>query len=159
MPDLSQMFPNATASTRAKNPALFGLALAPFGPAPLFLPVAASAIVPEKRIRQKNGPKLNKTESAFMDHLRFYFEPKYIYAQAITLQLANGLRYTPDFVVMGHGAKSDLPPHCFEVKGPHAWEDSLVKLKVAARTYPFFKFTLAWRKGRAEPWQTQDVKP
>lgn len=152
MTDLSQIFRNATASTRAKNPALFG------GVPASCLPALASASLPGKRIQQKHGPKLNKTEGAFLDHLRFYFEPKYIYAQAITLQLANGVRYTPDFVVMGLNAQNGISkPVAYEVKGLHAWDDSIVKLKVAARSYPYFKFVLVWREGRAAPWQTQEI--
>lgn len=52
--------------------------------------------------------------------------------EAITLKLAEGLRYTPDFLVM----RADGTLEIHEVKG--FWEDdALVKIKVAAEKFPF----------------------
>jgi hypothetical protein len=70
----------------------------------------------------------------------------------LTFALANGVRYTPDYVGwLGERLTA------WEVKGPQAWDDSLVKLKVAARAWPRVDFWLAWRvKG---VWKLQKIIP
>lgn len=78
---------------------------------------------------------MNKTEKAYADELRtlqaagavlwWAFEP-------VKLQLADRTYYTPDFLVM----LADHSLECHEVKG--FWEDDArVKIKVAARLFPF----------------------
>ena len=59
--------------------------------------------------------------------------------EAVTLKLAEGVRYTPDFLVML--ADGELEIH--EVKG--FWKEAAkVKIKMAAELFPF-RF-VAWRK-------------
>jgi hypothetical protein len=79
-----------------------------------------------------------------------------LFTQFITLKIANGCRYTPDFVSVDIFS-SEM--HAWEVKGPHAWDDAIVKLKVAASLYPFISFTLvSWDKA-AGVWRMETVKP
>lgn len=109
---------------------------------------------PKKRLRQSSR-ELNKTETAFGEYLRrICGQDVTIHSQAITVRLANGLRYTPDYVVVA-GPKVTV----YEVKGPYAREDSIVKLKVAASVYPWMDFMLAWRQSRTSDWQFQTVLP
>ena len=79
--------------------------------------------------------QMNKTERAYADELRvreiagevawWAFEP-------VKMQLADRTYYTPDFLVM----LADGSLECHEVKG--FWEDDArVKIKVAARLFPF----------------------
>lgn len=106
-------------------------------------------------LRQQRGDQLNKLEKAFLGHLQAISSGDYIHAQAITLKLANGVRYTPDVLLYtdgpdGHGVIA------YEVKG-FMRDDAAVKLKVAASLYPWIKFILVWRK--AGEWQYQQIFP
>lgn len=78
------------------------------------------------------------------DVLAYFFE-------RMTLKLADDCRYTPDFFVV---TPAGLELH--EVKGPNAWEDSVVKLKVAASLFPWFRFSLHKRvKGE---WISKEIR-
>lgn len=112
----------------------------------------ALAVAPDKpMLRQKSGPALNKWESAFFDRLKIDNPGCDVLAHPVTLRLANGVRYTPDFIVFGPiGAM-----HAYEVKG-HMRDDAAVKIKVAASTYPKIQFTLVTRvKGS---WRHEEVR-
>lgn len=66
--------------------------------------------------------------------------------EAITLRLADGVRYTPDFMVR-IGDRMRL----VEVKG-HMREAARVRLRVAVEMYPCFTWLLVWaKKGKFEP--------
>lgn len=85
---------------------------------------------------------MNKTEEAYAWVLELQKRAGLLtwYAyEAITLKLADGVRYTPDFAV--RTADGQLEFH--EVKG-YMREDARIKLHVAASMFPF-KFFLAWR--------------
>ena len=84
--------------------------------------------------RHKPGV-MNDTESAYEDILKEQFitgEIKEYHFEAITLKLAKDCRYTPDFMVVD---KDDIIEFR-EVKG--RWmDDARVKIKVAAKMFPF----------------------
>jgi len=108
-------------------------------------------------LRQKRGPKLNKTEAAFEQHLRAKFPAKIICTQGVTLTLGNGVRYTPDFSTWAQ--LGDTFPAFFEVKG-FMRDDAAVKLKVAAAMYPQFIFFLVHRdKSAPSGWRIEEVLP
>lgn len=65
---------------------------------------------PAKR-RTRQGP--NKTETAYRDACLRGHDARY---EALTFRLANGHRYTPDWVVF----ESNRPVECHEVKGAYA---------------------------------------
>ena len=66
--------------------------------------------------------------------------------EAITLTLADGCRYTPDFLVIEGGQMSLI-----EVKG-FMREAARLRLKVAVEMYPLFRWWLLWaKKGGFEP--------
>lgn len=109
---------------------------------------------PAKRLRQATAG-LNKTERAFGEWLLASAPADaLIHTQAVTFRLANGCRYTPDFVV----SVPDQKPVVYEVKG-FMREDAAVKIKVAAAAYPWMTFVLVWRKGRASQWEFQKILP
>lgn len=113
---------------------------------------AKPAPVVKPMLRQSAAPKLNKTEAAWGDWLRAAFPSCAIHEQSVTLRLANGCRYTPDFAVLdasGPGAVS-----IYEVKG-FMRDDAAVKIKVAAAQFPAWAFWLVWRK--AGQWQQQRI--
>lgn len=110
-----------------------------------------------KRLRQRTGPKLNKTEAAFLEFLRVGFPGDVILQQFPTLPLANGTKYTPDFCrVVVHGHRVQL--FAYEVKG-FMRDDAGVKLKVGAALFPWILFALVWRDGRTGPWNFQEIRP
>lgn len=96
------------------------------------------------RQRRAEAERMNKTEAAYAERLdllqrggairRWRFE-------AVTLRLADGTRYTPDFLVEPY----DGAPELHEVKG--FWrDDALVKYRVAAELFPMFRFRVVKRK-------------
>lgn len=105
-----------------------------------------------KRIRQNSKPLLNKLESEFAALLTA--RGWLFHSQSVTLKLANGVRYTPDFFSFRSFVGN---PFAWEVKGRHAWEDSLLKLKFAAKEYPGIKFFLVWKENGK--WCEQEVLP
>ncbi len=109
------------------------------------------SVEPEKRIRQSTKPLMNGLETAFYNEfLLGRYPPEKIQIQAITVRLANGLRYTPDFFTL-----SDLI--AWEVKGKWVDGDSFPKLKMAAAVFPEVRWWLAWKTENG--WQRQDVLP
>lgn len=106
------------------------------------------------RLRQARAPKLNKTETAFGDFLRVSLPAAQIHPHGITLLIANGCRYTPDFFV--EPESGDV--RAYEVKGPHAWDDAIVKLKVAAAQYRRIAFWLVSRD-KVRGWRQERVFP
>ncbi len=95
--------------------------------------------------------KLNKTESAYLEYLK-RMEHQWVGVQCLTLKLADMCRYTPDFITIGSAGR--VTAH--EVKG--FWrDDARVKIKVAARSFPWMNFIAAQRdKGH---WKFEEIKP
>ena len=93
---------------------------------------------------------LNKTERAWLARLRATgIEP---YIQAITLKLGHDCRYLPDFAFVDPTGRLTF----WEVKG-FMRDDARVKLHVAARVFPRWRFVLVRRiKGQFE---SEVVKP
>ena len=109
--------------------------------------------MPKKRIRQSSKPLSNKLETEFGDYLHsLNWNGAPIYEQAITLRLANGLRFTVDWIVF-----RDIGTFCYEVKGPKAWDDAIAKLKMAASVYRMWRWFLVWKQDGQ--WAFQEVLP
>lgn len=82
--------------------------------------------------------QMNKLEQAYRDHLEILRTVKSIQAyafEAVKLRLADRTFYTADFIVM----QADDTIEFHECKS-HWEDDARVKIKVAAETYPYFKF-------------------
>lgn len=95
--------------------------------------------------------KLNKTERRWLAVLRGRGYSQ-VGVHTHTLKLAHDCRYTPDFFTV-----SGLGMTCWEVKGAHIWEDSLIKIRTAARLFPFYQFVLVqWKDGQ---WTEKLIKP
>lgn len=114
--------------------------------------------IPRKRIRQRSSDGMNQLEREALAYLKeedrraktgFQFR-----THSLTLRLANGCRYTID--ITGFGEKRG-EIHAWEVKGRQAWDDAIVKLKVAAAQWPSISFYLMWKENGV--WQTQHVLP
>lgn len=107
---------------------------------------------PRKPRPTTDEEKLNKLEKAFLAYLRA-INPPYIGIQNVTLKLGFDCRFTPDFTYVD---KKGLL-WFVDVKGPHQWEDSLIKAKTAARMFPWAYFALA-KKGIEKPWEITVIK-
>lgn len=125
------------------------------------VPLAAQAS--ERRLRQVQGAKLNKTEAEFLDRLRAEQPKSTIRTQSLTLLLANGCRYTPDFFVdpmigTDPDIENSFKAEAYEVKG-FMREDAAVKIKVAAAAYPWIRFFLVWKRTRKAGggWGSQEI--
>ena len=101
--------------------------------------------------------KLTQVEKDWLVHLRFRYNPDHcrIYVQAFTFKLGHDLRYTPDIVVVTPEGRLIA----YECKGAYIWEDSTVKLKAAARMFPFIVFILTQRKKKGQPFIETVIKP
>ncbi len=108
------------------------------------------------RLRQ-NKTGMNKTEAAFYEHLQANNSEALVLPQSITLRLANGVRYTPDFITVRKARSTISAVYCeaYEVKG-HMRDDAAVKLKVAATAYPWISFRLVTR-GKRGTWNIQNI--
>lgn len=113
---------------------------------------------PAKRIRQ-SSKGLNKLESEQFEWLKKWHPYAVIRPHALTFVLANGVRYTPDFTSPGVRLESDdtLLPTAWEVKGKHAWDDAIVKLKVAASVFPEYRWILVSKPDGV--WREQVILP
>lgn len=113
---------------------------------------------PEMFIRQRTkGP--NKLEHDFGDYLRRDRYPGIrVYEQEITLVLANGVRYTPDFVIFLPDGQTCA--RAYETKG-FLRDDAGVKVKVVAKVHPWCRFWLVKRakKGSVGRWDMQVILP
>lgn len=108
-----------------------------------------------KRIRQSSKPLLNKLEQRYLGYLSMIYVDHPIISQGLNFRLANGCWYCPDFVVWGD---ENNCTRAFEVKGNQPiQDDSVVKIKVAAKEYHWLRWYLVWWKD--DQWQTQLVIP
>lgn len=96
--------------------------------------------------------RLNKTERAYLAHLRSQSQNVWIGVQNLTVKLADDCRLTPDFAVLDRSGKLAL----VDVKGFQR-EDALIKMKVAARLFPMFTFYIVKRDGGG--WLETIVRP
>lgn len=115
------------------------------------------------RLRQNTtGP--NKTELEFEMKLHAEHGAGQIHRQAITLRLANGLRYTPDFVKISDATNEHAAPvsewTAWEVKG-FMRDDAAGKIKMAAALYPLIRFYLASKRKKKAGggWAIQEILP
>lgn len=116
----------------------------------------ANLAVKTKRIRQSAKPLMNRLEQEYYERLKQNISLDLIHCQAITLKLANGLRYTPDFFVF-QDERIDSRTNAYEVKGKWVDGDSFPKLKMAAAVYKEVKFYLVWKQDGV--WTEQIVLP
>jgi hypothetical protein len=101
--------------------------------------------------------KLNKTETRYLAWLRTLGD-YWIGIQCITLKLGHDCRYTPDFWAVDKDGMRAIDCKGTRDDGtPQVEEDAMVKMRVAARLFPFARFLLAWKT--ASGWQHREIKP
>jgi hypothetical protein len=103
------------------------------------------------RTRKRPGV-MNKLERAYADELILRQAAGEIQEwayESVTLKLAHDTRYTPDFFIVGKAGEIEF----HETKG-YMRDDARVKLRVAARMFPF-RFVLVKREGK--DWQSEEI--
>ena len=118
---------------------------------------------PKARIRQSSKPLLNKLETRYLLYLGAQRDTHgcfvgRIESQAVKFKLGNGVTFQPDFFCFDWPwVGENSMPTAWDVKGPHAWEDSIVKLKVFATQYPEIRVVLAWWDKDGMVWREQRI--
>ena len=129
--------------------------------------------MPRRRLALPNRRALpgvmNKTEAAYEARLKDEPGVVEVRFEAITLKLADGVRYTPDFLVVRYPLNADwdkqyLLAELHEVKGGWVDAKSRVKIKAAAHLFPWFDFIWAIGKRLAKKdggpgfaWETSSI--
>jgi hypothetical protein len=113
----------------------------------VFAPLMARTHPGVKGIIRQSGQGPNKTEIRFendylkpMRHAGEIGEYKF---EAITLKLAPGLRYTPDYSTVTAAGVTVF----YEIKGAILKDDAIVKFKMAPSIFPHYEFYLCQWKG------------
>lgn len=91
----------------------------------------------------------SKLEMAFEERAKVEY-PGTLFYESVKLRLAGKCWLTPDYLTT-RGVQI-----FWEVKGERAWEDSIVKLKMAAETYPCFGWVLV-RRPKPNRWECRWV--
>jgi len=125
---------------------------------PVHVPGLVDAPV-RQAVRQKRGDGMNKAERMALEWLRARYPSAACIREGITLRLANGVRYTPDFAVCSHRTTTLYEVKAMRGNRVHVEDDSAVKLKVAAREWPNFAFVLIWLDERQGAHVTQEILP
>lgn len=105
--------------------------------------------------------RMNKTEAARAAHLESLQRGGHIHAflfEAAKLRLADNTFITLDFLVIQNDGTVDLE----DVKGRkgdsyYTTEDARIKIKVAARTFPWFRFYTVWQD-RQGFWHREEIQ-
>lgn len=108
-------------------------------------PVAGAPAKPVKTVDPDKPKYRSKTEARYAGHLeamRTLGQIREARYEAFRVQLADNTHLTADFWV-------DMPDRSVEiheVKGKYIWEDGWIKLKMAARLWPHFRwFKVEWK--------------
>ena len=135
------------------------------GPAPQGHPVPAPTAAPvptAKRRQASHTPgQMNGTERAYatlLEARRLAGDIRSYHFEGLTFRLSDGCRFTPDFVViLGHGViEAHEVKACTKDGTILMRDDSLVKLKWAAKEYPWIRWRLAARL-RDGDWKYREI--
>jgi hypothetical protein len=158
---LKRLFPRATASTlkanaeAARDLVQKRIAIPVRGPEPV--PIYEQSANAIKMGISTDEAKLNKNERAYLAWLRTQND-MWIGIQNITLKMGHDVRYTSDFWAMDSSGLRAID--CKGVKKDGSllcWEDSKIKMRVAARMFPMFRFLIAYKEGGI--WHHIEIKP
>jgi hypothetical protein len=101
---------------------------------------------------QRRGPSRcrfkNKTEEEFERILKAqYPNSQAILWECFKFRIGERCWYLPDFIRIGMAGNLTI----YEVKGPHIWDDALVKFKAAKEKYPFITWEM--HQKRKDGWR------
>ncbi len=104
----------------------------------------------EKPKRKQQGRGENQLELAFYAHLDT--KPVYYWRKPIILRIGPDMTFEPDAVVWDDGSDDTF---VIDTKGPHSWEDSRIKIKIAAEKYPMWRWLIVTRPDGV--WRAKEV--
>ena len=116
---------------------------------------AAPVQVSKPQIIRQSNKQPNKTEERFrLTYLESWIRngtiDRYGEHESVTIRLANGARFSPDWPTWKDGRLT-----FYEVKGARIWDDAKDRLKFAPKAFPEFRlFVCQWKKGE---WIIQEV--
>ncbi len=129
MIDLKSMFPKASKSFLCANP--------PSLPSePTKMSSSPSVAVP--RVKSMTSPECEM--AMILEAKRRRGDIESWMFEGVTLKLADGCRFTPDFFV--RPIEPDLKPQFIETKGPFIREDAMIKFRVAKEQNPWAEWQL-----------------
>lgn len=145
-------------AVRALNPHIFGTT-------PQVQRAISDAVAHEnkKRVRQHEGDGMNKTERAFLEHLKVQYPADVHRPHALSFRLANGSNYRPDIISTilvqrrTDGNEPAIQMTAWETKG-FMREAAAVRIKIAASLYPEIAFRLVTKRKGGE-WDIQEILP
>jgi len=142
---------NPSESMRKRNPRLWS---GPPNQKPTcdFQPALAVAIA---KSCQEDG--LNKTERRYWEWLQRMGDD-WVGVQCLTFKLGHDCRFTPDFIAVDKtGLRAVDVKAFFKSQGKvHVEDDALVKLRVAARMFPWCRFLIAFERDGI--WRHTEIK-
>lgn len=124
------------------------------------LPYISVAQPPKARGAIRTPKAMNKTEASYEAHLSLrkrLGEVLWYRFEGITLKLADDTRYTADFAVLmadGRLELHDCKALWRGAKRPHIEDDALVKLRMAAETFPL-TIRSVWALANGE-WESKE---
>lgn len=109
------------------------------------------------KAQRRQAGVMNQTEAKYAAHLLSLKDAGLVYDfafEGVTFVLANRTRYTPDFLVITQDGSVEF----HEVKG--YWrDDAKVKIKIAARMFPWFTFRAYRWKNKTVGWLEETFDP
>lgn len=127
-------------------------------------PAIASSLAAKMRFRargrtQRQPGQMNKLEAAWageLEKMKRAGDLVWYAHEPFKLRLAKATFYTPDFALLWANGELSFD----EVKGGFFEDDARVKIKVAARLYPFLRIRTVRKGKKGEPyWAIEEVGP
>lgn len=104
---------------------------------------------------------MNKPEAAYLDYLHHVNGILAAHYEAVTLQLPGGFHFRPDFLVLDEQGRVEF--HDVKVMWSNGrlnvTDDAKLKMRLAAATFPYFRFAYAWQEPRSRVWRVETVAP
>jgi hypothetical protein len=106
--------------------------------------------------RKQAGREPTQLEVDFGSHLstkRFRYEIIACWTKPMVLRIGPDMTFEPDFMV------EDLDGQFWlvDTKGPHAWEDSRIKIKIAAEKFACWGWLIVTRSDDRCEWRAKEV--
>ena len=112
------------------------------------------------RGRKEGMNNLEEKYSKWLDSLKWEKQIEAWQFEPLGLKIAEmRCRYHPDFLVVRHDQFEFHEVKAFSKKAgkPRYEDDSMVKLKVAARQFPWFQFRMVWFDSNIGSWQDKPI--
>jgi hypothetical protein len=100
--------------------------------------------IPLETKRKQQGRGVNQLERDFAAYLAGRLIITY-WLKPFILRIGPNTTFEPDFMVFEPREDGIDRTWVIDTKGPHCWEDSRIKIKIAAEKFPMWKFLIVTR--------------